>query len=68
MHRFDEHFIGTDLHNPDFMKLADAYGVVGMRCNPDTLGATLSDALSANAPVLLEVEVPIMMPPFQVVR
>ena len=68
MHRFDEHFIGTDLHNPDFMKLADAYGVVGMRCKPDSLGATLCEALSANAPVLLEVDVPVMMPPFQVVR
>lgn len=68
IHRFDEHFIGTDLHNPDFMKLADAYGVVGMRCNPETLGPALCEALSANAPVLLEVDVPIMMPPFQVVR
>jgi len=68
IHRFDEHFIGTDLHNPDFMKLADAYGVAGMRCTPETLGATLAEALSANAPVLLEVDVPIMMPPFQVVR
>lgn len=68
IHRFDEHFIGTDLHNPDFMKLADAYGAVGMRCTPETLGATLSEALSTNAPVLLEVDVPIMMPPFQIVE
>ena len=68
MHRFDEHFIGTDLHNPDFMKLADAYGVVGIRCDSDSIGPALGKALSANAPVLLEVDVPIMMPPFQVVR
>lgn len=67
-HRFDGHFIGTDLQNPDFMKLAEAYGVVGMRCGSDELGATLAEALSLNAPVLLEVDVPIMMPPFQVVR
>ena len=66
-HRFDERFIGTDLHNPDFMKLAEAYGVVGMRCRPEELGASLGEALSSNAPFLLEVEVPIMMPPFQVV-
>ena len=68
IHRFDEHFIGTDLHNPDFMKLADAYGVVGLRSRPQELGASLREALSLDAPVLLEVEVPIMMPPFQVIR
>jgi acetolactate synthase-1/2/3 large subunit len=67
MHRFGERFIGTDLHNPDFMKLAEAYGVTGLRCDPAGLGPTLRKALSATAPVLLEVEVPIMMPPFQIV-
>ena len=68
IHRFDEHFIGTDLHNPDFMKLAEAYGVAGLRCRAEDLGASLKEALSLDAPVLLEIEVPIMMPPFQVVR
>ena len=68
MHRFDAHFIGTDLRNPDFMKLADAYGIVGIRTRPEGLGASLREALSMDAPVLLEVEVPIMMPPFQVIR
>ena len=65
--RHDERFIGTDLHNPDFMKLAEAYGVTGLRCDPASLGQTLRKALSVKAPVLLEVEVPIMMPPFQIV-
>ena len=67
MHRFGERFIGTDLQNPDFMKLAEAYGVTGVRCDPAGLGQTLRKALSVKAPVLLEVEVPIMMPPFQIV-
>ena len=67
IHRFDERFIATDLHNPDFVKLAEAFGAVGMRCDPAGLGATLKQALAANAPVLLEVEVPVMMPPFQIV-
>jgi acetolactate synthase-1/2/3 large subunit len=66
-HRFGGRFIGTDLHNPDFMKLAEAYGVTGLRCDPASLGQTLRKALSVKAPVLLEVEVPIMMPPFQIV-
>ena len=67
IHRFDERFIATDLHNPDFVRLAEAFGAVGMRCHPAGLAAALEAALDANAPVLLEVEVPIMMPPFQIV-
>ncbi len=67
IHRFDERFIATDLHNPDFVKLAEAFGAVGMRCDPAGLAGTLEAALAADAPVLLEVEVPIMMPPFQIV-
>jgi acetolactate synthase-1/2/3 large subunit len=67
IHRFGERYIGTDLYNPDFLKLADAFGVIGMRTDPAGLGRTLAAALSANAPVLLEVEVPVMMPPFQLV-
>ena len=50
------------------MKLADAFGIVGIRTRPEGLGASLREALSVDAPVLLEVEVPIMMPPFQVIR
>ncbi len=66
-HRFNERFIGTDLHNPDFMKLAEAFGVVGLRTRPEGFTAALEEALSADAPVLLEVEIPVMVPPFQVV-
>jgi acetolactate synthase-1/2/3 large subunit len=67
IHRFNERFIATDLYNPDFVKLAEAFGAIGMRCDPAGLGAALKQALVANAPVLLEVEVPIMMPPFQII-
>ncbi len=66
-HRYGERFIGTDLDNPDFLKLADAFGVTGMRCDPAGLGAALKAALEVRTPVLLEVEVSIMMPPFQLV-
>ncbi len=66
-HRFEERYIGTDLKNPDFQKLAEAFGVKGLRCGPDGFGAALEEALAAKAPVLLEVEVPVMVPPFQVV-
>ncbi len=66
-HRFGERFIATDLHNPDFVKLAEAFGAVGMRCDPAGLAGALKAALAAGAPVLLEVEIPVMMPPFQIV-
>jgi thiamine pyrophosphate-dependent acetolactate synthase large subunit-like protein len=38
-----------------------------MRCDPAGLGTALEAALAEDAPVLLEVEVPIMMPPFQII-
>ncbi|MCH8184894.1 MAG: thiamine pyrophosphate-binding protein [Chloroflexi bacterium] len=66
-HRYGRRFIGTDLHNPDFVALAKAFGAVGMRTDPAGLRPALQDALAADAPVLLEVEVPNMMPPFQIV-
>ena len=67
-HRYDRQYIGTDLHNPDFVKLAEAFGAVGMRTEPDGIGTSLKKALAANAPVLLEVVLPNMMPPFQIVH
>jgi acetolactate synthase-1/2/3 large subunit len=67
-HRYGERFIGTDLANPDFMKLADSFGAVGIRTNSDGFGDALGEALRADAPVLLEVEVPVEMPPFQIVE
>jgi len=66
-HRYGERYIGTSLSNPDFGKLAEAFGVVGMKTDADGLGVSLGEALAASAPVLLEVVVPTMMPPFQIV-
>ena len=66
-HRYGERYIGTSLSNPDFGKLAEAFGVVGMKTDAEGLGASLGEALAASAPVLLEVVVPTMMPPFQIV-
>ena len=66
-HQYGERYIGTDLNNPDFLKLADAFGVRGMRADPARIGDALRDALASDAPALLEVELPNMMPPFQIV-
>ena len=34
-HRYGGNFIGTDLHNPDFVRLAESFGAVGMRTEPE---------------------------------
>ncbi len=51
--------LGSDLHNPDFMKLAEAFGVRGERAtSPQNLRQVLSGALDSGAPWLIEVPVP----------
>ena len=66
--RYQGRVIGTQLHNPDFVKLAESFGAVGMRAQPEEFGPGLRQALSAQRPVLLEVPIPTQTPPFQVVR
>ncbi len=49
---------GAELHNPDFMKLADAYGVAGLRAkSPTDVGALVRDAIQWDRPALVEVPV-----------
>ena len=55
---FDGHVIGTELHNPDFVKLAEAYGASGVLAEDAAqLEAAVSEAVSAEAPTLVEVPV-----------
>ena len=57
--------IGVELHNPDFMKLAEAYGARGVRAHgADELEAALREALAVDAPTLIEVPVSMMPSPF----
>jgi acetolactate synthase-1/2/3 large subunit len=49
---------GAAVTNPDFMKLADAYGVVGMRAaKPTDVGDLVRKAVTLDRPVLIEVTV-----------
>jgi len=49
---------GAEVTNPDFMKLADAYGVVGMRAKePTEVGRLVREAIDKDRPVLIEVPV-----------
>ena len=46
---------GTDLHNPDFVKFAEAFGAVGMRANdPMELETLIPLALERQSPVIIE--------------
>ncbi len=50
--------IASRLHNPDFVKLAESFGAIGMRAtNPRELRAALAAALENSSPTLIEVPV-----------
>lgn len=54
--RFEGRHIATELNCPDFMKLADSFGVMGLRVEtPEELDAALETAFKADEPVLIEV-------------
>ena len=55
---FDGRVIGSELHNPDFVKLAEAYGAKGVRADDDrALAQALQEALEVDLPTVIEVPV-----------
>ena len=65
INRFDGRTIGSELHNPDFVKLAEAYGARGVRADgAEQLESKLKEALSIEAPTLIEVPVGEMPYPY----
>ena len=65
--RFGGRVIGTRIHNPDYAKLAESYGAEGIKLSGHKdLGPALRDALKADGPVLIEVPIPNLVPPFQI--
>lgn len=62
---FNGRVIGSELQNPDFVKLAEAFGVVGMKAeSPEELGSMLSKAIDLDKPVLIEAPLGQMPAPF----
>lgn len=56
---FDGRVIAADLQNPDFMKLAEAFGVTSARVStPAAFGPALEKALASGQPALIEIVVP----------
>ena len=66
VNRFNGRAIGAELRNPDFMKLAEAYGVRGVRAQgPEQLESSLRQAIGIEEPTLIEVPVEMMPSPFE---
>jgi acetolactate synthase-1/2/3 large subunit/sulfoacetaldehyde acetyltransferase len=61
---FGGKFIGVDLVNPRFDRLAEAYGARGMYVQkPDEIADAVGDALAARGPVVIEIPVAEYFPP-----
>ena len=55
---FDERYSETRMHNPDFMKIAEAYGIKGRKVvDREDLDEAIADMLKHDGAYLLEVEV-----------
>ena len=54
--KYDSHLIGADLDNPDFVKLAEAFGVAGVSVSsPDALKPALAKSIDDDKPAIIEV-------------
>ncbi len=58
LRRFEGRFIGAELLNPDFVAIAESFGVDGYRAgSPEELEKCLEKALSQGTPALIEIPV-----------
>ncbi len=52
---FNNRTIATDLRNPDFVKMADSFGIDAVRVgSPDELGTAISRGIAKGAPLLID--------------
>jgi acetolactate synthase-1/2/3 large subunit len=66
---FNDRFIASDLHNPDFVKLAESFGMAAFRAKTAAeLESTLKRALALNAPALIHVPCGDMPSPWDMIR
>ena len=55
---FQGRTLGVELHNPDFVKLAQAYGADAVKADsPRSLAGNIKEAIAGNRPTLIEVPV-----------
>jgi acetolactate synthase-1/2/3 large subunit len=62
---FKGRIVGTEVTNPDFAGLAEVFGARVLKATPEQLGKVLREALGSKQPVVIEVPVPTMIAPFQ---
>lgn len=59
LEKFNGRVIGSELTNPDFVRLAESFGAAGYRAEtPAQLAAALRNALSRSGPALIEMPLP----------
>ncbi len=55
---YEGRLIGSELANPDFVRLAESFGIEGRRAaTPEALKPVLEEAIAADRPVLIEVPI-----------
>lgn len=63
---FDGRTIASDLRNPDYVKLAESFGVTGRSTDsPEGLLTHLNEAIKADEPTLIEIKVGVMPHPWR---
>ena len=63
--KYDNRVIGSKLKNPDFVKLANSYGMQATRVSdPNSLQLELKKAIDSQSPYLIEVTVGMMPSPW----
>jgi acetolactate synthase I/II/III large subunit len=63
--QYGNRVIASDLCNPDFVKLAEAFGMLGLRANsPDELRAAIEKGFASGAPTLIHAPVGEMPSPW----
>ena len=63
--QFNGRYVGNTLHNPDYVKFAQAFGAVGLKTTPEELGKALRKAIDMDKPVLIEIPVPLLDTPWE---
>lgn len=64
--QFNGRTIASDLTNPDYGKLAEAFGIASRQAmSPEALGIELREAIKANEPTLIEIPVQAMPDPWK---
>ena len=59
--RFNDHPYGAELHNPDFVRMAESFGARGLRVeDADALEAAVRESLGVEAPTVIEAPVGVM--------